>query len=235
MNISDQIKYYDDLWLKRERLNSLKLMRAVKILDYFTFVKRLMKSPKVIDLGAGDGRFTAFLGEFADTDALELSNEAVKIANEKYPHVNFFHGDATKYDFNAESYDLVVSQEVIEHLENQQAYIDVCYKILKPGGFLIMTTPNKKVFDHLKGGNWSNQPIENILDPDSFKNLIKTHFKILKYDSIILNFGKEGYFKIINHRFLIGGFKFIGLSGMREAMLSKFGFGLHQCVLAQKV
>jgi SAM-dependent methyltransferase len=216
-------------------MNTLRLSRAIKILEYFYYVKRLNKNPKTIDLGAGDGRFVAFLGEFCDADALELSTEAVHIAKEQYKHVNFFHGNALTYDFEKDTYDLVISQEVIEHIDNQQAYLDVCYKILKPGGYLIMTTPNKKVFDHLKGGNWSDQPIENILTPKSFKTLIKRRFSILKYDSIILNFGKEGYFAFVNHRVFVGGFKALRLSRFREFLLSKLGFGLHQCVLAKKI
>ena len=97
MDIKEQITFYDKYWAKRQRLNSLKLMRAIKMLDYFSYVKRKLKNPKTLDLGCGDGRFTAFLGEFADTEALELSKDAVKIANEKHPHVKFFQGDALTY------------------------------------------------------------------------------------------------------------------------------------------
>lgn len=234
MKINKQAAYYDDLWSKRKRMNSLQLMRAIKILDYFLVAKKELKNPRTIDLGCGDGRFTAFLGEFADTDALELSREAVDIANSKHPHVSFFQGDATSHQFEPKTYDVVVSQEVIEHIEDQQAYIDVCHSILKDNGYLIITTPNKKVFDHMKGGNWSNQPIEKILTPSQFKTLIKTKFEIISYDSIIFNFGKLGYFKIVNHNLLIGASNRLGFKKFREYLLSKFGFGIHQCVLARR-
>ena len=45
---------------------------------------------KVLDLGCGDGRLTSFIGEFTKTEGIELSEEAVSIANKKYPHVHFF-------------------------------------------------------------------------------------------------------------------------------------------------
>ena len=73
---------------------------------------------------------------------------------------------------NLDIYDVVISQEVIEHIEDQEKYLENCFRVLKKGGYLIMTTPNKKVFDHMKDGNWSKQPIEKILTPKSFKNLI---------------------------------------------------------------
>lgn len=234
MDIGNQVKYYDDLWSKRLQLNSLQLRRAIKILDCFVEVKRKIPSPRVLELGCGDGRFTAFLGEFSNVDAIELSESAINFAKKKYPHVNFIQGSALDYEFGKEKYDVVISQEVIEHIEDQIKYIEVCYWVLKKGGYLILTTPNKKVFDHMKGGNWSNQPIEKIMTPKEVKRLISKNFKILKYDSIIMNFGDLGYFKILNHRFIIGATRKLGLSSARESILSQMGFGIHQCIKAVK-
>lgn len=234
MKIQDQVSYYNTLWAERLQLNSLQLRRAVKVLEYFVDIKRVLNSPRVLDLGCGDGRFTGFLGEFADTDGIELSEDAVKYAQKQHPHVHFFQGSALDYDFDEAMYDVVISQEVIEHIEDQEKYLEICFKVLKKGGYLIITTPNKKVFDHMKGGNWSNQPIEKVLNPKDFKTLISRFFLIKKYDSIIMDFGNLGYFKIINNRLVIGGCKVLGLKPLRAFMLSKCGFGLHQCVLAQK-
>jgi len=235
LEIIEQIEYYDKLWLKRKRLNTLKLFRSVKILSYLIEVKRKVKNPKTLDLGCGDGRLTAFIGEFADTDGIELSKEAIRVAKEKHSHVNFFQGNALDYNFKLNHYDLVVSQEVIEHIEDQEAYLKVCFQVLKKGGYLIMTTPNKKVFDHLEGGNWSHQPIEKIITPKVFKALVKERFKIISYDSIIFNFGHKGYFKILHNRYLIGLTNKLGLKRLREVIYSKFGFGLHQCIFAKKI
>ena len=235
MELSNQGKYYDKLWSEQLVLNSLQLRRAIKVLEYFTRAKRKNHAPRVLDLGCGDGRFTAFLGEFAKTDGVELSQETVKNANKKYPHVNFIHGSALNVELESNTYDVVVSQEVIEHIEDQHQYIQVCERVLKKGGYLIMTTPNKKVFNHMEGGNWSKQPIEIILTPKEFKQLVSNKFKIVNYSSVIMNFGNLGYFKWINNKWVIGGCKKLGLTPVREAMLSKLGFGLHQCILAKKV
>ena len=97
-----------------------------------------------------------------------------------------------------------------------------------------MTTPNKRTFNHMKGGNWSNQPIEKILTPNEFRTLVSENFKIIKYDSIIHNFGKMGYYKFINHRIIIGVCNRLGFKEFRERINSKLGFGLHQCILAKK-
>ncbi|WP_178988995.1 class I SAM-dependent methyltransferase [Winogradskyella schleiferi] len=234
MDIKNQIEFYDAYWSGRKVLNNLKLRRAVKILDYFVTVKREIKEPRIIELGSGDGRFTAFIGEFGNADAIELSKEAVVNANKLYPHVNYIHGNALEYPLEHAIYDVVISQEVIEHIEEQDKYFDVCFNILKPGGYLILTTPNKKVFDHMEGGNWSRQPIEKVLTPKELNALVKKKFKIIDYDSIILNFGRLGHFKIINSSYITGFFNKIGLKKTRERTLGKLGYGLHQCVFAKK-
>ena len=147
MSIEQQKAYYDKRWTHQGQLNSLQLRRAVKILDYFVIAKKAFKAPKVLDLGCGEGRLTSFLGEFAHVDGLELSEKAVSKARTLYPHVHFFHGNALTYEFDAEMYDVVVSQEVLEHIIEQEAYLNVCHRILKKGGYLILTTPNKRVID----------------------------------------------------------------------------------------
>ncbi len=235
MDIKNQIEYYDNLWSQRLPLNSLQLRRAVKVLSYFINIKRILKNPRVLDLGCGDGRFTGFIGEYCEVDGIELSEAAIKEAKKQYPHVNFFQGNALTYPFKDNFYDLVISQEVIEHIEDQKLYLNVCHNVLKRGGYLIMTTPNKTVFDHMKGGNWSHQPVEKLLNPKSFKLLIASKFRIESYDTVIMNFGNLGYFKFINHRYIRGGFKYLGLNWLRDFVLSKLGFGLHQCVLAKKL
>ena len=50
MDIKDQVKFYDDLWSQRLPLNSLQLRRAVKVLDYFSEIKRKNREPRVLDL-----------------------------------------------------------------------------------------------------------------------------------------------------------------------------------------
>ena len=235
MKIRDQVKFYDELWSKRLKMNYLQLRRSIKIFQYVSDIMYYNKKIKVLDLGCGDGRFTSFLGEFIDIDAIELSEEAIIEAKKNHPHVNFFQGSALDFNFESEKYDVVISQEVIEHIEDQEKYMDVCYNALKKEGYLIITTPNKKVFNHMKGGNWSNQPVEKILLPKEFKSLVKKKLKIITYDSIIFDFGNMGYFKFINHNYVIGGARKLGVNKLRSFIYSKFGFGLHQCILARKI
>ena len=236
MNIENQKSFYDEYWKTNKFINSLQLRRCVKILEYFTVVKRKIRKPDILDLGSGNGRLTAFLGQFGKTDAVELSQHAVDNCNKLYPHVNFKQGNALNFDFKGKFYDVIVSQEVLEHIEDKPRYIEVCYNTLKSKGYLILTTPNKNVLNHMTDGKtWSDQPIELPVSKSELKKLLrKQNFQILKYESIVMNFGNKGYYKLINQKYIVAIFKKLGLARLREAILSKLGFGLHHCILAQR-
>lgn len=235
MKLEKQEEFYNELWGQTKKLNSLKLRRAVKILSYFVIVKKKFGTPNVLDLGCGEGRLTAFVGEFSNILGIELSEVAVNNASIKYTHAKYKQGNVFDIDFSGEKFDLIISQEVIEHVEDQDKYLSICFEVLNNGGYLILTTPNKNILDHMaNGSSWSNQPIENVLKPSELKKKVSEKFRVLKYDSIILNFGDSGFYKIVNSKYVIGLFNKLGLSNFREYVLGKLGFGLHQCVLAIK-
>ncbi len=236
MNIDKQQEFYNSYWAEMQLMNSLKLRRATKILEYFKEPKKKFKNPRILDFGCGDGRFAAIIGFFGPTKAIDLSDAAIERAQKLFPWVEYETHNALEYDKEPEFYDCIVSQEVIEHVYEQDQYLQNVRKLLVPGGYLILTTPNKFVFDRREGGNWSNQPIENILEYNALKNLIKRNgFKIIKSNTIIPNFGNKGILKYINHRYIIGGFRKLGISGLRERLVCKLGFGIHSVILARKV
>ncbi len=54
----------------------------------------------------------------------------------------FIFGDMTKNDIPDNSYDVIVSVEVLEHVEEDELFLDQVRRVLKPGGCFLMTTPN---------------------------------------------------------------------------------------------
>lgn len=54
----------------------------------------------------------------------------------------FVFGDMTKSDLPGEVFDLVVSVEVLEHVEDDDRFVSEIRRVLKPGGRFIMSTPN---------------------------------------------------------------------------------------------
>lgn len=54
----------------------------------------------------------------------------------------FIFGDMTKSEIPDDTYDVIVSVEVLEHVEEDGLFLDQVHRVLKPGGCFLMTTPN---------------------------------------------------------------------------------------------
>lgn len=97
---------------------------------------------RVLDLGCGHGSNTRVLfGDRPDLEVvgLDLSEKAVTDYLGERPGLV---GDAEHLPFAAGAFDLVVSDDVVEHLVDTDSYAREIHRILKPGGHLTLSTPN---------------------------------------------------------------------------------------------
>jgi ubiquinone/menaquinone biosynthesis C-methylase UbiE len=107
-----------------------------------------IRNSQVIDVGAGEGYFSQMLGDCikrrygvppsAILKACDLFPEHFKYADVGCDKVNI--DNSLPYTDN--SFDVACSIEVVEHIENHFAYVRELYRITKPGGRAIVTTPN---------------------------------------------------------------------------------------------
>lgn len=106
-----------------------------KVLEYLP----PSKIGKILDVGAGEGYLSRLLKDSGyEVEACDFLKE-----NFKCPDIPFFISDLNK-GINCEDnrYDYTISVEVIEHLENHSLFISELFRVTKPGGTVIITTPN---------------------------------------------------------------------------------------------
>jgi len=106
----------------------------------------------VLDLGAGDGRYLDLLAPLlppgARLAACEISLLRARRIRAKGFNVVVARSEALP--FKAGAFDLVSFMEVIEHTQSPAASLDETSRVLRPGGRLVVTTPNypmKRLFD----------------------------------------------------------------------------------------
>jgi len=103
---------------------------------------------KVADIGAGEGFFSQLLGQHVKTH-LHLEPSAVVSACDIFPEY-FRYPEITcaaisrdgRLPYDDASIDIACSLEVVEHVEDQFAFARELFRILKPGGVALLSTPN---------------------------------------------------------------------------------------------
>ena len=109
--------------------------------EWLARAETLVEGRRLLEIGAGGGGFVKVAAARGwETHATETSPsglEALRAAG-----VTVFEGELPRLGLSASSYDLVVALEVLEHLPDPLAYLQEAHRVLKPGGVLVLTTPN---------------------------------------------------------------------------------------------
>ena len=104
---------------------------------------RLFARGQVVDAGSGEGYGTALL---RGATGLELDEAAVNHAASRYPECSFIRADVSAPPLQAASVDTIVALQLIEHLPSPEAFVSGAARSLRPGGLLIVSTPNRATF-----------------------------------------------------------------------------------------
>jgi len=118
------------------------------------FIGRMPQPASVLDAGCGSGYGSAELAKTgASVTGADVSGEAVTYAREQFgaQGIRFVEAPCESLPFEPESFDLVTAFEVIEHLERWQELLTEANRVLKPGGVLLVSTPNRDYYTESRG------------------------------------------------------------------------------------
>lgn len=131
--------------------------------EFLTLVDLLpqKKYAKILEIGCGIGYYSAFLAQIADeviaTD-LEVTNPKTNspglqitrdfLSKLNISNVTVMHASAVDLPFNDNTFDLVFSSHVLEHVPDIKKALSEIYRVLKPGGinFCVVPTAADKVY-----------------------------------------------------------------------------------------
>ncbi|MDZ7586317.1 MAG: class I SAM-dependent methyltransferase, partial [Patescibacteria group bacterium] len=147
------------------------VFNAFVMARYRQVVKQIPKTAnlKILDIGCGDGVLLSLIknatlyGIDLDKDGLGYAATNVK--------AKFIQAPADELPFKPNFFDVVLATEIIEHLDQPEKLIQEAKRVLKPSGYLILTTPVKqpgKLTDKLHVQEFS---------PTELRNLLRPHFQ----------------------------------------------------------
>ena len=153
--IERQQQFWNHHWHNahsRRVVNDWSRARFDKIIEYLQSLA--LRRPRILDLGCGPGWYTEQLGAFGDVTGVDLSEQAIAMAKARAPQIHFVAGNVYRVPLPANHFDVVISQEVLAHVDDQPRYIDRAAEVLKPGGYLIVSTDKTFVMERLGEVGW---------------------------------------------------------------------------------
>jgi SAM-dependent methyltransferase len=101
----------------------------------------------VLEAGCGEGYGADLISRVARrVIGLDYDETTVAHVRARYPGIEMHHGNLAELPLPDESVDVVVNFQVIEHLWDQGQFIAECRRVLRPGGVLLISTPNRITF-----------------------------------------------------------------------------------------
>jgi SAM-dependent methyltransferase len=231
--LAEQERYWET-WHEAKSITEWSQARGEVVLSLLRALQ--LSEPEILDLGCGTGWFTDRLTEFGKATGTDLSLKAIELAKVRFPRATFVGGDVFEVDLPERHYDVVISQQVIAHVVDQPRYLERAASLLKPGGHLILTTPNKFVMDRLEDLGWEVTPPEHLelwLDRRSLLRLLKPRFRVLRLTSIN-PMGRRGILRLVNSTRLNRALGLVIPQNRLTSLKERAGLGYTLVVLARR-
>lgn len=133
------------------------------------------KDSRILDCGCGIGILGLILREngFGNTVGIDIDDNNARIAGKNYREFHQMNCDRPDLDG---VFDVAVALNLIEHLENPEAFLEKIRKITKPSGMVILSLPNEI---------WFRKLFNRI--PENFEH--KQHWSYLQFRKFIMKKG----------------------------------------------
>jgi SAM-dependent methyltransferase len=137
---------------------------------------------RVLDIASGEGYGTHLLSRTAASiTGVDVSAEAVAHASTKYAEANleYIAASCTQIPLPDQSFDVIVSFEMIEHITEQDEFLSEVKRLLKSDGMFIVSSPNRVEYSEKTG--YKNEYHVKELDREELKIMLNRHWSAQKW------------------------------------------------------
>lgn len=235
-SIEMQEAFYDAYWRSRQqKLNASEVERLAEIILAISRIKREAGKDQldICDLGCGVGWLSNELVKFGPVTGVDLSPKGIDIARQRWPQVSSFMAHDILTWRPEQKFDLVVSSEVIEHIPDKQAYAETITYIMKPGAYVVLTTPNGRCKRAWDRGAHGTQLIEEWMTPGELRRLFGRSIAIRFHYTFEFDYLYTGIFRITSAPKLLRLLNTLRVRTLWDDTRRMFGLGLYQILVAQ--
>src|SRR5690606_22389716 len=215
---------------REQRLSDVSLDQREAVLRWLSDLGRT--DLNLLEVGCGAGWLCPALKQFGHVTATDLSDQVLARARERVRDVQFIAGDFMQLDFDKQ-FDVVISLEVLSHVEDQDAFIAKLNALLHPGGIVMLATQNRPVLEDFNAAA-PQQPgqLRRWFDRDEVRALLSSHVEVLKIETLT-PIANKGLMRLVAGRQAKRLVRSIAGRGPEKA-LARAGFGWTLAVLARK-
>lgn len=134
---------------------------------------------KILDLGSGEGGTSKVLSENNFVVSVDYSFLRLVRQKQNFQMLNFstINANAFNLPFSHSSFDMIILQDVIEHLSDPDLLVSEIRRVLKPGGTVYLSTPNKKSFFNILSDPHWGLPLLSLFKRQTIKNYYLKRFR----------------------------------------------------------
>ena len=109
---------------------------------------------RLLDGGCAFGYATChFQDKAREVYGVDPNEDFIGIAKKRHPGIHFFQAGLERVPFEPEFFDVVVLNDVLEHVADEQMALNEMCRVLRPGGSFIITTPHPGLFTFMDPDN----------------------------------------------------------------------------------
>ena len=158
-NIGDS-EAKDYLWLQIKEMPYFRgLLRAVEARAY----QDIQLQEPILDLGCGDGHFASIAFDRPIDIGIDPWSGPVKLAAKQGSYQQVINGLGNQLPFPDEYFGSVISNSVLEHIEDLDVVIKEVSRVTKPNGIFIFCVPNHLFLENLSISSWFDKIHLNLL------------------------------------------------------------------------
>lgn len=159
---------------ERARNLSVARGRLVKtLLEKF----QIVVGKNILDIGSGEGGTSFVLSENNFVVSVDLSFLRLQRQKANFQLKSSVNSNALFLPFSDSAFDIVILQDVIEHLSDIKNFLSEVKRVLKPKGTIYLSTPNKlSIINILSDPHWG-LPLVAIFKRETIRNYILKYFR----------------------------------------------------------
>lgn len=192
----DPLRYYNEIATSYNEHVNLSPYETYRFQQITKVILRYLPKRSnlyVHDVGSGTGQFTIPYFEkvmpHCKIHASDFSVGMVKVCKKNFPNYEHSVQDVENMTVHSNTFDVVTSRQMLEHVPNPQKALKEMYRVLKPEGVVVLSTPSWfggiAPLYALKKLTGTMQPIDNWWAPFKLRRYFKrAGFKDIKFTSV---------------------------------------------------